>query len=901
MPGSTAECTITIRETEGDGEIAFNIKDNTGSIVSLSAEITDSDNKTVTADLNKDENDVFSGSAEVPNGFYKISIKTNNAEIIVFDSARVYKDLTTVCSASYEGELADVEINDEIIRTPDLDLTVTSGETIAANGTLSAEARVTNLLNPQFSWYINGVKVEGATSSTFSKDITDYSKEGKLTLTVFVEENSIIWSESKSVSVIESVTLPESVAISTEVDAVFGKEVTLIYSGEYIPEGTSAVWKVQDEILASSTFTPSVIGKSIPVTLTLNASGVTKEYSSTIEIAPDMESFSVSPNKAPEKALLSVEYKLNAPESASVAVKANDGELQISEGKIAVQENVIGTLSLYWVVKSGNDEWTADTPVTVSIEPSATAEKPENANDSVGGNTVDSKIEVIESVLSSLDESSITFYETSDGSFNLDRTAEKTETGYAYYGYVSGEYTFWGTKNGESIELTVKDSSAKTFTVKAEGDSYTLNGEVLVVIPTTPPKVNTDGSFGGATGDDKLSYVSSVLSELIQSPGSSRLETTDNGDGSYTYKMTGHQTESYIFWGEGTIIYNTGEVTEADVTIQDSDNKVFNVTRVNGVFYLNGVACVPEPLAPPVMPTEEYQEMGYETTYEEWETATAIAFSDITYLPMQAIYSNADIKNETVGNLNISMSNSGIEATVIRDYQETVTVESYNGQDYVYSTAQVTVLNNSYMRQVQGFSDIKIYFTYEGKPYEYTPSESDSDGTLISDETIIDDEYLLALADAVNTFLSADVSAAIFKTNAVKALFGQDITLSENAVINIKNYENDFIDPVMNAMIQNHEYLVSLKDFKVYTYDENGEKEISYSSEGLHVTMNTDTTGMSEENPDPSRMYSYLSLHGPVTVDGKEYYFDYTIDGITGQMERGIRVDGVWKALSMGY
>ena len=296
-PGSTAECTITIRETEGDGEITFNIKDNTGSIESLSAEITDSDSKTVTAELNKDENDVFSGSAKVSNGFYKISIKTNNAEIIVFDSARVYKGLTTVCFASYEGELADVEINDEIIRTPDLNLTVTSGETIASNGTLSAEARVTNLLNPQFSWYINGVKVEGETSSTFTKEISEYSESlTQLTLTVFVEENSIIWSESKSVSVIESVSLPESVAISTEGDAVFGKEVTLTYSGEDIPEGTSAVWKVQDEILTSPTFTPSVIGKSIPVTLTLNASGVTKEYYSTIEIAPDMESFSVSPD-----------------------------------------------------------------------------------------------------------------------------------------------------------------------------------------------------------------------------------------------------------------------------------------------------------------------------------------------------------------------------------------------------------------------------------------------------------------------------------------------------------------------------------------------------------------------------------------------------------------------------
>ena len=863
--------------------------------MSLSAEITDSDNKTVTADLNKDENDVFSGSAKVPNGFYKISIKTNNAEIIVFDSARVYKGLTTVCFASYEGELADVEINDEIIRTPDLNLTVTSGETIAANGTLSAEARVTNLLNPQFSWYINGVKVEGATSSTFSKDITDYSKEGKLTLTVFVEENSIIWSESKSVSVIESVTLPESVAISTEVDAVFGKEVTLTYSGEYIPEGTSAVWKVQNEILASSTFTPSVIGKSIPVTLTLNASGVTKDYSSTIEIAPDMESFSVSPSEAPKKALLSVEYKLNAPESASVAVKANDGELLISEGKIAVPENVSGTLSLYWVVESGNDEWTADTPVTVSIEPSAAAAKPENANDSVGGNTDDSKIEFVETVLSSLDESSITFYETSDGSFNLERTAEKTETGYAYYGYVSGDYTFWGRKNGESIDLTVKDSNGKAFTVKAEGDSYTLNGEVLVVIPTTPPEVNTDGSFGGATGDDKLSYVSSVLSELIQSPSSSRLEKTDNGDGSYTYKMTGHQTESYIFWGEGTIYY-TGEVTEADVTIQDSDNKVFNVTCINRVFYLNGVACVPEPLAPPVMPTEEYQKMGYETTYEEWETATAIAFSgDFDYLASLAIFSNADIKNETVGNLNISMSNFEGEITVIRDYKETVTVALYNEENPEYSTAEVTVLKNSYMRQGQDFSDIKIYFTYEGKTYEYTLSESYSDGTLISDETIIDDEYLLALADAVNTFLSADVNAAMFKTNGVKALFGQDITLSENVVINIKNYDMDIIDPVKACITKNAEYLLSMKDY----IDLSGIN--SYSSKGLLVTNDVDTTGMSEENPDPSRMYSYMSLHGPVTVDGKEYYFDYKIEGIAGQMEGGIRIDGVWKALSMGY
>ena len=253
------------------------------------------------------------------------------------------------------------------------------------------------------------------------------------------------------------------------------------------------------------------------------------------------------------------------------------------------------------------------------------------------------------------------------------------------------------------------------------------------------------------------------------------------------------------------------------------------------------------------------------------------------------------LRYETVGNLNISMSNFEGEITVIRDYKETVTVAPYNEENPEYSTAEVTVLKNSYMRQVQGFSDIKIYFTYEGKTYEYTLSESYPDGTLTSDETIIDDEYLLALADAVNTFLSADVNAAIFKTNGVKALFGQDITLSENVVINIKNYDMDIIDPVKAFITKNAEYLLSMKDYIVLSGIN------SYSSKGLLVTNDVDTTGMSEENPDPSRMYSYMALHGPVTVDGKEYYFDYTIDGITEQMEGGIRVDGVWKALSMGY
>ena len=881
-PGSTAECTITIKESEGDGEITFNIKDNTGSIVSLSAEITDSDNETVTAELNKDENDVFSGSAKVPNGFYKISIKTNNAEIIVIDSARVYKDLTTVCSYTYEGELADVEINDEIIRTPDLNLTVTSGETIAANGTLSAEARVTNLLDPQFSWYINGVKVEGETSSTFTKEISEYSESlTQLTLTVFVEENSIIWSESKSVSVIESVTLPESVAISTKEAAVFGKEVTLTYSGEKIPEGTSAVWKVQDEILTSFTFTPSVIGKSIPVTLTLNASGVTKDYSSTIEIAPDMESFSVSPIKAPEKALLSVEYKLNAPESASVAVKAaNEGEIQISEGKIAVPENVRENLSLYWVVKSGNDEWTADTPVTVSIKASNAVAKPENANDSVGGNTDDSKIEFVETVLSSLDESSITFYETSDGSFNLDRTAEKTETGYKYYGYVSGEYTFWGTKNGEIIELTVKDSSAKTFTVKAEGDSYTLNGEVLVVIPTTPPKVNTDESFGGATGDDKLSYLNSVLSELIQSPGSSRLETTDNGDGSYTYKMKGHQTENYIFWGEGTINDYYG-VTEADVTIQDSDNNVFKVTRVNGVFYLNGVACVPEPLAPPVMPTEEYQEMG-ETASDE-ESMIAQMAMQLSYLPMEAIYTYAEINNEIIGNLSITMSDFEIEATVINDYQETVTAEIYNettgGSEYF--SADVTILKNSYILQSPSSGIGTISFIYDGSTYIYTVSNKEG-VSLTSNGEAIYDETLFAIGEAVFYQIDLELTVSAMKSDSVKNLFNKDLSLGDYAVVNIKKMEVESIDPITAAPKQNIEYLVSMKDYAVqYGYEE----YMTYSSKGLFY--NIVDTG--------------YSIKGPATVDGKEYYFDYSMNQETGQVEGGIRVDGVWKTLSMGY
>lgn len=876
-PGQNANCSVEVKELQGEGEINFNITDSTGALTALTAEISTNNETITTIELKEDKDNIFSGSAEVDNGFYMVSIKAGGNEILKVDSVRVYAGITTVYSGTYDGETIDVTITDEIVKTPDLTLAITSGTSVAANGTLTASASVTNLESPSYSWYINGTKLEISTDSELSYAIegSEYAAGETLEVTVFVSNGSVIWSESKTVTVTEAVTLPSEVTISQDKTA-YGSEITLSYeTDENIPEGTAATWTVNGTTLESDTFTPSIIGHEIPVSLTLNAGGVTQTYTSAIEINPEV-TIKTDATDVPENAIIAVNTDIQAPDGYTIVIIANESERNLSNGKIALDNLEAGGVTLGWKLTfNDEEEWTGTSDSALSIIASKATDAPDPTTDeSFGGITEKEKLAFVQDVLANISTVE-TPYETTEGFSNLDGTVKKNADSYTFGGCTFGEYLFWGTKNDTSTNVTVQNSTDEVFIISSQDGIFTLNGVEIKVAPPKP-EVNTDSSFGGSASE-KYVYVMSILEEVMQAD-LSQIGPNPDGDG---WLLDGFATDNYILWGVAVTDDSTGYPISLDVTIQNANSEVFTVILKDGVFYLNGVECKekePEPLEGPEEPTEHFVNSGVSAGTEELGVYSAVltAFASPNY-PMSVIATNIpDEMDKTIGNYHMYIKGGVAKYTVVKDYeisisdQETVTVKAGS-------------FNESYMEDDSNATE--IIFEYKGEEYTYSQPRWEY-SILKKGEEIIDDQNLLSIADHVDSDMNMEAAMLIFTPEGLEGILGKDLMFMGNMIMNIDSFsmKTDAGGDISNIDM---DYLVSVMDLPI----QNGEYGEMYtiSSVGMRITgyvniLNESPTGE-------------IIIHGPATINGVEYYFDVT--STPAVLTGGIKVNGVWKAVTV--
>lgn len=875
-PGQNASCSIEVKEIQGKGDINFNITDSTGALTALTAEISNDDEIVATAELNKDDKNIFSGSVKVGNGFYMVSIKAGENEILKVDSVRVYTGITTFYNGTYDGETIDVTVTDEIIKTPDLTLTITSGASVAANGALTASATVTNLENPSYAWYINGTKLENSTDSDLSYKIegSAYAEEEALEVTVFVSNGSIIWSESKTVTVTEAVTLPSEVTISQDKTA-YGSEITLSYQADgNIPEGTAATWTVKGTVLESATFAPSIIGYEIPVSLTLNAGGVTQTYTSSIEINP-VVTIKTDATDVPENAIIAVNTDIQAPDGYTIVIIANESERNLSNGKITLDNLEAGDITLGWKLTFNEEEWTGTSDSSLSIIASKATDAPDPTTDeSFGGITEKEKLAFVQDVLANISTVE-TPYETTEGFSNLDGTVKKNADSYTFGGCTFGEYLFWGTKNDTSTNVTVQNSTDDVFTISSQDGIFTLNGVEIKVAPPKP-EVNTDSSFGGSASE-KYVYVMSILEEVMQAD-LSQIGPNPDGDG---WLLDGFATDNYVLWGIAVTDDSTGYPISLDVTIQNANSEVFTVILENGVFYLNGVECKekePEPLEGPEEPTEHFVNSGVSAGEEELGVYNAVltAFASPNY-PMSVIATNIpDEMDKTIGNYHMYIKDGVAKYTVVKDYEISIS-------DQETVTMKAGSFNESYMED--GSNATEIIFEYKGEEYTYSQERWEY-SILKKGEEIIDDQYLISIADRVDSDMNMEAAMLIFTPEGLEGILGKDLMFMGNMIMNIDSFsmKTDEDGDISNIDM---DYLVSVMDLPF----QNGEYGEMYtiSSVGMRITgyvniLNESPTGE-------------IVLHGPATINGVEYYFDVTSTpaGLTG----GIKVNGVWKAVTV--
>ena len=883
-PGQNASCSIEVKEIQGKGEINFNITDSTGALTTLTAEISN-DNEIVvaTAELNKDDNNIFSGSVKVDNGFYMVLIKAGENEILKVDSVRVYADITTIYNGTYDGETINVTVTDEIIKTPDLTLTITSGASVAANGTLTASATVTNLENPSYAWYINGTKLENSTDSDLSYKIegSAYAEEETLEVTVFISNGSIIWSESKTVTVTEAVTLPSEVTISQDKTA-YGSEITLSYeTDENIPEGTAATWTVKGTVLESATFAPSIIGHEIPVSLTLNAGGVTQTYTSSIEINPVVSNFNVTPNSVPEKAVLAVESTVNAPEDAVLSAVIGEETIDVSAGKLTLPEGLSGEVSISWSISYNDESWTGETTATVAVTESAATPAPEiNTDSSFGGATDDEKEKTVENVLNALSESGIDFLETSDGEFNLDRTIEKVNEGYKYYGFSSGDYVFWGSKDGSIVDITVSDKT-NVFTIRAEGTSYILNDVQIVTIPTEAPAVNTNPGFGG-NAEERYNLVMSIYNEIMEAVWYGIPDRMEFTDGHAT--MTGLQTRSYIIWGAAIVDPSSFALSSANVTVMDSDGNIFEITTENGTFYVNGEVCQKPEIAEPVEPDEGLfaDATGVQPgTIEEYEIANQIHddMSDLYYNTFSYTFSYLmfliEITDLDVGDYIVSIDPKTLTTKTIvdNDIVADIEIDDPEGRPYAIYRDVTIKKGSSSISGMESATD-DLHFIYNGVEYKVHGNGTEftfeiinsSEGSEILPDTEIND-----LASGISSYTGFASAMLLLENDTfLNQVLNKSFQLEDNLCFEIRSIAINPDAPLMDI-------LVSCLNYSMYG-------TTTITSKGMHIYVD-----ISEKNEVTDHVC------GPVIYNGEEYYIDYNYSQVPGEQYAGIKIDGTWK------
>lgn len=930
-PGQTANAAITITEKTGEGTITFNILDSDHVLKSLTATVaTDLEMSSPTAEIElKYDNDskMWAGSTSLEKGFYAVKIANEDNTVFTMDSVRIYAGITTVYSAKYNGEILDVTITDQIVPTPDLSLTVTPSESVASNGKIEAVASVSNLENPTYAWYVNGAKVEGdANKLVYILDGKGFSGGKVLQVTVFVTQDSVIWSESRELTVTEAVTLPDDGEISiTTNEMTYGEESGLTYSGEFA-EGVELKWSVNGEAIEGDSYTPNTIGKNVPIILTATLDGVSKEYASTVAISPVVK-VSTTASQVPVNAIIDVVADVKAPEGYVLTITANDQDVTYQNGKAALENISAGDVPLGWKLTFNRDEWTGTSGYSVGIIESEASDAP-TGNADVGGQTDEEERTFINNLLNDLRSLAEhePKYETTGGDVSLTSTLKDTGSGYELYGFKASDNTntFWGNIDAEDADLTVRDDSGNVFTISKEGSTYKLNGIILEIAPPVP-EVNTDESFKGSA-TEKYRYVMAIFAEVMNSGNLDSLAPNPDGEG---WLMEGYKTANYMVWGVA-VVDDSGNPTSLEVIVQNTDSKVFEVRMENGIFYLNGVECKEQeegPLEPPVEPTESIGDNptteATGNVYDEFYTVQTIAFG--SSIPMEAVMMNCDmgsLAGSNDGNFNFTVDTQyGITVAtgfeVIKDIPVTFTSET---QDDPYSdpelySEEIILKAGSFSSSMSSESDVvfsryetdengeQILKTYAWDAMNYIIYSVDEDGNrteiVVSGEESSDEFFRLQrIGEFAYQVLMSYGYDEMYNSPEIKSQWRSTesnripLELSMTGEGYVYLYAIDMKSSVTTG-IPAMDLLVSLQNYPIELYDyEPGTVIKSISTPGFRCTS------IYDENANEVEML----LKGPITIDGEEYYYDLsaTIGPEGFVFEGGIRYGSQWYSMPDG-
>ena len=465
-------CSIVIAEYSEDGSLLFNLSVTDASITTLNAEIYKADNTFLkTLNLDRNEDSIFTGRADLTPGFYLVRICSSEDTPLFDETVRIWSNIETVFKGSYDGTSFGITIVDEIISTPEIQLSTL--ESVAANGVLKASA-LTNLEGCSFSWSINGKMIEGEKDSELSYGLTEniYQEGDAIRVTVFISRGDIIWSASSKLKITDEIGLPKNVNITSTggVELDYGNAVDFTFSGDF-PAATEFKWKINGSEITPNGYIPSSLGNLV-VTLEARYNGETKEYTQQMTVSP-VVSISIPSDsiEAGEKLDIAIEECLPEDADLLIITRFQDGtekEYSISDGTITIAENSPeGMATVLWEITDENDVIYEGEIKEIEITAPTSSVWPEVNTDESYGGSKEEKAKIAAQILSDLSNLA-----TSNVLMQLPEVSIDGDM-MIINGLKLGDYTLWGRiNNGATVQdYRVKDQEDNVFSIhiKAAG------------------------------------------------------------------------------------------------------------------------------------------------------------------------------------------------------------------------------------------------------------------------------------------------------------------------------------------------------------------------------------------------------------------------------------------------
>lgn len=219
----TQDCTVTtgansvtvnVHETTGDGTFKVSIQGNEG--YTLKLQLFNADGSEVfSSDLTYADGK-YVAEENLGNGFYRFTItRTDTNKVLIMDTCRIVAGYTTGLEAKFTLESdGTLEIINNIVKTPKITLSL-SAAMLTKEESLTASAVVEDLKDYTCFWVVDGTKQGDAGS--FPDLLLNMSAfgEGEHTVSFFVVKNSIVWSETKTFTVVDCIT---SIEVEGEVE-----------------------------------------------------------------------------------------------------------------------------------------------------------------------------------------------------------------------------------------------------------------------------------------------------------------------------------------------------------------------------------------------------------------------------------------------------------------------------------------------------------------------------------------------------------------------------------------------------------------------------------------------------------------------------------------------------------